>query len=143
MISSGVMVDMLLALFDVLFEVSSVQNTTSSSTVLYCSSIYDQKAVSPGVQEFGKVLVGVEPPINIQSALKLASEGYSNLLQQLIADFDSGKRKWIKQGEVFMIQLLDSVVAVPIGVFYLQSSGDHKDVEERIQLVMSIRVISV
>ena len=62
--------------------------------------------------------------------------GYKEMLQTMILDFAEKRRSWIKQAEVYMLQFLDIVVAVPIAVFYLTQDGTSDDVRQRTALVL-------
>ena len=53
---------------------------------------------------------------------------YSQMLKDLIKDFKENNRAWVKNGEVFLIQLLDCFVAVPSAVYYLSEAGKWNDV---------------
>ena len=42
----------------------------------------------------------------------------------------------MKGTEVFIIQLLDIVVAVPVTVFHLEKTGDSEDAQKRVEEVL-------
>ena len=58
------------------------------------------------------------------------------MLSDLIKHFKENRYVWIKQGEVFMMQLLDKMVDVPIAVYYLLQSNSHEDIAERSKQVL-------
>ena len=53
-------------------------------------------------------------------------------MQKELKEFNDNQRNWIKNGEVFMLQLLDKTIGVPIAVYYLSQSSDAADVEKRV-----------
>ena len=60
------------------------------------------------------------------------------MLRDLIRDF---KTKilicaWIKEGEVFFLQLLDYFVAIPVAIYYLSEAGQWEDVLNRLKDVV-------
>ena len=83
--------------------------------------IFDQKAIAPGTERYSGSLYGTIPKISDQSALELCQDGYEKML----------KHAWVKQAEVFMLQLLDKMVAIPIAVYYLTKSCGFQEVQER------------
>ena len=54
--------------------------------------------------------------------------GYSQMLKDLIRDFKTKNCAWIKEGEVFVLQLLDYFVAIPVAVYYLSEAEQWEDV---------------
>ena len=51
--------------------------------------------------------------------------------------FKDGSFKWVKQGEVFLLHLLDDMVAFPIAIYHLEKSGDYRDVKSRVEEVLT------
>ena len=54
------------------------------------------------------------------------------MLKSLLKEFNDNQRTWIKNGEVFMLQLLDKTIAVPVAVYYISTSSSAEDVEQHI-----------
>ena len=133
---SGAIVQFLLSILQVIPQISKVKLTSSKSVVTYVSMIFDQKALSPGAECYGNKLYGVMPPITVEEATALCSEGYSDMHHKLIDDFRMRRRKWVKQAEVFLLQLLDLYVAIPFAVQYLETSGDSSAVRKRVNEVL-------
>ena len=129
-LESGAIVQFLLSILQVIPQISKVKITSSKSVVTYVSMIFDQKALSPGAECYGNKLYGVTPPITAEEATALFSEAYSDIHRKLIDDFRMGRRKWVKQAEVFLLQLLDIYVAIPFAVQYLETSGDSSAVRK-------------
>ena len=50
--------------------------------------------------------------------------------------FAEGHLNWVKQGEAFMLQLLDKCIAVPVAVYYLTKASSHLDVQGRVLEVL-------
>ena len=46
--------------------------------------------------------------------------------------FKDGRYSWVKLGEVFLLHLLDDMIAFPIAIYHLDKSGDHIDEENRV-----------
>ena len=84
---------------------------------------FDQKAISPGICEYENIGIDVTPPINEADA-----SGYSQMLEELVKDFKTKNRKWIKKAMFFFVQLLDHFVSIPIAIYYLSESGQWEDV---------------
>ena len=95
-----------------------------------------KKAVSPGGCVYSGGLYGILPPISGRDANILLQNGYRNMLQNLINEFKEGTRHWVKQGEVFMLQLLDQLIAIPIAIYLLEKSGTHIDIDLRLKEVL-------
>ena len=67
--------------------------------------VFYQKALSPGAECHGNKLHGVVPPaVTVEEVTALCSEGYSE-----IYDFRMGRRKWLKQAEVFYPGILSQL----------------------------------
>ena len=66
-----------------------------------------------------------------------AKDGYKTMLKNLMKMFKDGRYSWVKQGEVFLLHLLDDMVAFPIAIYHLDKSGDHIDVEKRVKEVLT------
>ena len=58
------------------------------------------------------------------------------MLKDLIRDLKTKNRAWIKEGEVFFLQLLDYFVAIPAAVYYLSEAGQSEDVLNRLKEVV-------
>ena len=71
------------------------------------------------------------PPITSAEATSLCSEGYSE-----IYDFRMGRRKWMKQVEVFLLHLLNLYVTIPFALQYLETTGDTSSVRKRVDEVL-------
>ena len=80
--------------------------------------------------------MGALPPISHRDAISLLEKRYSQLAKDLIKDFKEKNRAWVKNSEVFSIQLLDCFVAVPIAVYYLGEAGKWNDVLSRLKKVL-------
>ena len=132
----GVIVNFILILLEILSNVTNVKLENDSSSVIYCLVIFDQKAISPGAERYNGSLYGVFPSINGQMASDLCSNGYQKTLNDLIKHFKESRYGWIKQGEVFMIQLLDKMVAIPVAIYYLLQSSSHEDIAKRFKEVL-------
>ena len=104
---------------------------SKNSVVVFASVIFDQKAVSPGGCVYSGGLYGILPPISGRDANILLQNGYRNMLQNLINESEEGTRHWVKQGEVFMLQLLHQLIAIPIAIYLLEKSGTHIDIDLR------------
>ena len=102
----------------------------------YCDIMFYSKAINPGTEVYQDTLDGTVPPIKAEEAKTLCENGYKEKLQTMILDFAEKRRSWIKQGEVYMLQFLDIVVAIPIAVFYLTQDGTSDDVKQRTALVL-------
>ena len=102
-------------ILQVIPQISKVKLTSLKSIVTYAFIIFYQKALPPGAECYANKLYGVMPPIAAEDATSLCSEGYSE-----IDDFRMGQRKWVKQVEVFLLQLLDLYVAILFALLYLE-----------------------
>ena len=70
-------------------------------------------------------------------ASSIAKDGYKTMLENLIKMFKDGRYSWVRQGEVFLLHLLDDMVAFPIAIYHLDKSGDRIDVENRVKEVLT------
>lgn len=136
MVTNGVLIKFIEILLKLLPPVTAVKNVTDMSSVIYVALTLDQKAVSPGAENFNDTIYGVQPPINAQEAKELCRDGFSAMLKTLINDFKTGERTWVKETEVFMIQLLDSLVAVPFAAYHVEKTGEWEEVRERVKEVL-------
>ena len=127
-LQNGVIVNFINILLELYPKLPSVQIETENSCVTFVSLIFDQKAISPGVQQFGSTLYGVEPNISSLDAKDFCKNGCKEMLKKLISDLKEGHFNWVKQGEVFMLQLLDKNIAVPVAIYYLTKASNHLDV---------------
>ena len=121
---------------DIFPKVSKIKISSGNSVVVYATVIFDQKAVSPGGCVYSGGLYGILPPISGVDAVNLLQNGYRNMLQTLIAEFKEENRKWVEQGEVFLLQLMDHLIAIPVGIYLLDKSGTHEDIEQRVKEVL-------
>ena len=136
MIFDGVFINFIEILQDILPEITKVKMQSTNNLVVFGTLIFDQKAVSPGLCKYQNLGLGVLPVVTPIEAVDLLENGYSKMLQKLIADFKNSERSWVKNGEVFFFQLLDYFVAIPIAVFYLSKSGQWNDVLSRLKTVL-------
>ena len=70
---------------------------------MYVTVSFDQKAISPGICEYENIGIDVTPPINEADALHLMDSGYSQMLEELVKDFKTKNRKWIKKAMFFFL----------------------------------------
>eukprot|EP00795_Rhopilema_esculentum_P007960 gene7960-13856_t len=133
MVKSGVLVKFIEILLKLLSPVTAVKNVTDMSSVIYVALTLDQKAVSPGAENFNDTIYGIQPAINAKEAKELCKDGFSTMLKTLINYFKTGDRTWVKETEVFMIQLLDSLVAVPVAAYHFEKTGEWEGVRERVK----------
>ena len=131
-VTSGVIVNFIEILLKSFPKITKVRLSGENSTVCYVSLIFDQKTLAPGAEKYGNTLFGVAPPITSEIATNLCCNGYSNMLKSLLKEFNDNQRTWIKNGEVFMLQLLDKTIAVPVAVYYISTSSSAEDVEQRV-----------
>ena len=124
----------ILKYLSILPDITKVKLVSSNSVTIFGTVSFDQKAVSPGLCNYHNLGLGMNPIIKPEDAVKLLENGYSKMLQKLINDFKN-ERSWIKNGEVFFVQL-DYFVALPVAVFYLSQSGQWDDVLLRLKTVL-------
>ena len=136
MVFNGVFINYIEILQIILPDITKVKLVSSNNVTIFGTVSFDQKAVSPGLCNYHNLGLGVNPIIKPEDAVKLLKNGYSKMLQKLINDFKKNERSWIKNGEVFFVQLLDYFVAVPVAVFYLSQSGQWDDVLLRLKTVL-------
>ena len=65
------------SILQVIPQISKVKFTSLKSVVTYVSTIFYQKALSPGAECYGNKLYGVMPPVTVEEAISLCSERYS------------------------------------------------------------------
>ena len=106
------------------------------SVVVFTTVVLDQKAISPGACLYQESLFGISPAITVEDAENISKDGYKKMLENLIQMFKDGHLSWIKQGEVFLLHLLDDMVAFPIAIYHLEKSGDYNDVKSRVTEVL-------
>ena len=126
MVFNGVFINYIEILQSILPDITKVKLVSSNNVTIFGTVSFDHK--SPGLCNYHNLGLGVNPIIKPEDAVKLLENGYSKMLQKLINDFKKNERSWIKNGEVFYVQLLDYFVAVPVAVFYLSQSGQWDDV---------------
>ena len=105
--------------------------------VVYGTIVVDQKALSPGACLYHQNLFGISPSISVADASSIAKDGYKTMLENVIKMFKDGRHSWVEQEEVFLLHLLDDMVAFPIAIYHLDKSGDHIDVENRVKEVLT------
>ena len=129
-VTSGVIVNFIENVLKSFHNITKVRLLRENSTVCYVSLIFDQKTLAPGAEKYGNTLFGVVPPISSEIRTNLCCSGYSKMLKILLKEFNDNQRTWIKNGEVFMLQLLDKTIAVPVAVYYISTSSSAEDVEQ-------------
>ena len=102
----GVVINYTQTLQNIFPGVTSIKLVSENYITMYVTVSFDQKAISPGTCEYQNVGFGVTPPINEADALHLMDNGYSQMLEELIKDFNTKNRKWIKEGEVLLFSYL-------------------------------------
>ena len=65
-------------------------------------------------------------------AENMENEGYRSILQDLIRFLKDVRKCWVKQKEIFILTLLNKVVAFPFESYHLKKSGDHNDIEAHV-----------
>ena len=68
----------------------------------------------------------------------MANKGYQRKLQNLIRFLKDDRKCRVKQGEVFILTLLDKVVAFLVPLYHLEKPGDHNDTEARVFMQLSV-----
>ena len=136
MLFDGVLIQFLIILLDVLPSVTKVKLETSECCTLYGCLIFDQKGISPGAEVYDGLIHGIIPSLKVEDVVNLCEDGYPAMLKKLIKMFSEKRLKWVKQIEVFMIQLLDLYVAVPIASYDLEETGESEDVQRRVEEVL-------
>ncbi|XP_066934637.1 uncharacterized protein [Clytia hemisphaerica] len=131
----GIIIQFLLTLLDVMPNVTKVKLETKTSCTLYGCLILDQKGISPGADEYDGMIYGITPNLGPDDVSKLCENGYPEMLKNLIRMFTEKNLKWVKQVEVFMIQMLDICVAVPIASYGLDETGEAEVVTGRMDEV--------
>ena len=133
LVYDGVVVNYVETFQKIIPEVTNLKIVSENSITVFANV---QKAISPGICEYQKIGFGVLPSINHEEALVLLQNGYSLMLKDLVRDFKTKNRAWIKEGEVFFLQLLDYFVAIPVAVYYLSEAGQWEDVLNRLKEVV-------
>ena len=59
----------------------------------------------------------------------MANEGHQSILQNLIRYLKDGIKCWVKQGELFILALLNNVAAFPVAFYHLEKSSDHDNIK--------------
>ena len=91
--------------------------------VVYGTIVVDQKALSPSACLYQQNLFGISPPISVAHARSIAKDGYKTILENLIKMFKDGRDSWVKQGEVFLLRLLNDMIAFPISLISVDIYG--------------------
>ena len=133
---NGVFINFIESLQKLACSLQTMKIVGPLSSTFYCDIIFDSKAINLGTEVYQDTLYGTVPPIKAEEAKTSCENGYKEMLQTMILDFAEKRRSWIKQAEVYMLQFLDIVVAVPIAVFYLTQDGTSDDVKQRTALVL-------
>ena len=123
-LADGVLVQFLLVCLEIVPAVTRVKLTSHSSVTMYASIIFDGKGINPGAQEYDGVIHGILPPLSVDDVKSLTSDGYPNMLRSMIQNFKENKWSWVKQVEVFLLQLLDLQVAIPIASYSMHEKED-------------------
>ena len=121
LVYDGVVINYIQTLQKIFPGVTSIKLVSENYVTMNVTVSFDQKAISPGICKYQNIGFGVTPPINEADALHLMDNGYSQMFEELIKDFKTKNRKWIKEGKVFFVQLLDHFVAIPIAIYYLKA----------------------
>eukprot|EP00795_Rhopilema_esculentum_P015898 gene15898-7230_t len=124
MVKSGMLVKFIEILLKLLPPVTAAKNVTDMLSVIYVALALDQKAVSPGAENFNDTIYGIQPAINAQEANELCKYGFSTMLKTLISR-----------------QLLDSLVAVPVACYHLEKTGEWEGVRERMKELIFVLVV--
>ena len=136
LVYDGVVVNYVETLQKIIPEVTNLKIVSENSVTVFANVSFDQKAISPGICEYQKIGFGVLPSVNHEEALVLLQNGYPQMLKDLIREFKTKYRSWIKEGEVFFLQLLDYFFAIPVAVHYLSEAGQWEDVLNRLKEVV-------
>ena len=136
MIFDRVFIKFIEILQDILPKITKVKLQSTNNLVVFGTLTFDQKAVSPGLCKCQNLGPGVLPVFTPTEEVDLLENGYSKMLQNLIADFKNSERFWVTNGEVFFFQLVYYFVAIPIAAFYLSKSGQWDDVLNRLNTVL-------
>ena len=134
--TDGVIINFIEVLMKMIDKIDTVKLESQYATTIYCTLMFDIKAISPGGEVFGGTGFGIQPPLNAEEAKNLCDQGYKTFLEWLISIFKSKERTWVKSVEVYMVQFLDIKVAVPIATFSLEKEGDAEDLYERVTRVL-------
>ena len=62
--------------------------------------------------------------------LSVLRNGYFNRLQNLLSELKTSTRLWVEQGEAYLLQLLDQLVAILMGIYPLGRSGSYNEIEK-------------
>ena len=136
LIFSGVIVNFIEIALEIFQRISKMVLRCDQSVVVFTTVVLDQKAISPGACLYQESLFGISPAITVEDAENISKDGYKKMLENLIQMFKDGHLSWIKQGEVFLLHLLDDMVAFPIAIYHLEKSGDYNDVKSRVTEVL-------
>ena len=115
LVYDGVVLNYVETLQKIIPEVTNLKVVSENSITVFANISFNQKAISPGICESQKIGFGVLPSISHEEALVLLQNSYSQMLKDLIRDFKTKTRGWIKE-EVFFLQLLNYFVAIPVAV---------------------------
>lgn len=126
LIFSGVIVNFIETALEIFQRISKMVLCCDQSVVVFSTVVLDQKVISPGACLYQESLFGISPAISVEDAENISKDGYRSMLENLIQMFKDGHLSWIKQGEVFLLHLLDDMVAFPIAIYHLEKSGDYK-----------------
>ena len=136
LIFDGVFINFIEILQDILPEITKVKLQSTNNLVVFGTLIFDQKAVSHGLCKYQNLGLGVLPVVTPIETVDFLENGYSRMLQKLIADFKISERFGVKNEELFFFQLLDYFVAIPIAALYLSKSGQWDNVLSRLKTVL-------
>lgn len=117
-------------------RISKMVLRCDQSVAVFSTVVLARKAISPGACLYQESLFEISPAISVEYAENISKDGYRSMLENLIQMFKDGHLSWIKQGEVFLLHLLDDMVAFPIAIYHLEKSGDYNDVKSRVTEVL-------
>ena len=135
-ISNGVLINHIELLHHIFPELTQIKIKSDNNMATFVNIVFDQKALSPGSCRYKNALYGIDPVIKANSLVDTYQDGYRVLLQYFINSFKAETITWVKQGEVFMVQLLDVIIAVPFAVFYLSKPSNSEEVETRVRTAL-------
>ena len=97
---------------------------------------FDQKAISPGAEEYDSIIHRIIPNLDVNDIASLCENGYPSMFRKLIENFSSGVWRQVKWVEVFMLQILEVAVAVSVPSYVLETTGEYEDVQKRVDEVL-------
>ena len=126
LVYDGVIVNYIETLHKIVPGITGIKIISEGNITVHTTVSFDQKAISPGICEYQKVgFFGISTN---QSSGCYQSFGNSQMLKDLIKDFNEKVELGFKNGGVFFTRLLDCFVAVPITVYYFGEAGKWNEV---------------